>query len=131
MISVYLIVRFGEILLRGKLGLVFAGDLGSAMFLLETAFFVFPLAVLLSKQRRSNPRLLLFAAVSMLFAGSFYRLNAFLITYNPGAGYSYFPSFPELMVTLGLVAAEIMVFLFVIKKFPVMPREEHAATTTA
>ncbi|MES9943616.1 MAG: Ni/Fe-hydrogenase cytochrome b subunit [Candidatus Thiodiazotropha sp.] len=120
LISVYLLFRFGEILLNGKLGLIFAGDLSSLMFLLETALFVFPLVVLSSAKYRGHGPLLLWASVSMLFAGSLYRFNAFLITYDPGAGYSYFPSTPEIMVTAGMVALEIMVFLFVVKKFPVL-----------
>ncbi|PVV15181.1 MAG: Ni/Fe-hydrogenase cytochrome b subunit [gamma proteobacterium symbiont of Ctena orbiculata] len=120
LISVYLLFRFGEILVNGKLGLIFAGDLGSLMFLLETALFVFPLVVLSSAKYRGHGPLLLWASVSMLFAGSLYRFNAFLITYDPGPGYSYFPSTPEIMVTAGMVALEIMVFLFVVKKFPVL-----------
>ncbi|MCB1799037.1 MAG: Ni/Fe-hydrogenase cytochrome b subunit, partial [Gammaproteobacteria bacterium] len=35
LIAVYLAIRFGEILVRGKLGLIFAGDLASLMFLIE------------------------------------------------------------------------------------------------
>jgi Ni/Fe-hydrogenase subunit HybB-like protein len=31
------------------------------------------------------------------------------------------------MVTVGTVAAEIMAYLYFVKKFPVLPREEHAA----
>lgn len=131
LISVYLVFRFGEILVRGKLGLIFAGDFASLMFIIETALFAYPLAVLLSPRGRENARLLLFAAVSMLLAGSLYRFNAFLITMDPGPGYSYFPSLPEIMVTLGLVAIEIMIFLFVVKKFPVMPREERGAQSAA
>ena len=131
LISVYLLVRFGEILVRGKLGLVFGSGLASLMFLIETALFVYPLVVLLSPRRRSEPRSLLFAAVSMLLAGTLYRFNAFLITFDPGPGYSYFPALPEIMVTVGLVALEIMIFLFVVKRFPVLPREGHTATTHA
>ncbi|MDJ0740102.1 MAG: Ni/Fe-hydrogenase cytochrome b subunit [Gammaproteobacteria bacterium] len=131
LISVYLVFRFGELVVRGKLGLIFAGDFASLMFIIETALFAYPLAVLLSPRGRENARLLLFAAVSMLLAGSLYRFNAFLITMDPGPGYSYFPSLPEIMVTLGLVAIEIMIFLFVVKKFPVMPREERGAQSAA
>jgi Ni/Fe-hydrogenase subunit HybB-like protein len=126
LIAAYLVFRFGEILVNGKLGLIFAGDLGSLMFLLETALFVFPLAVLSSSKYRGHGPLLLWASVSMLFAGSLYRFNAFLITYDPGPGYSYFPSTPEIMVTAGMVALEIMVFLFVVKKFPVLHDAETA-----
>ncbi|MCP5426935.1 MAG: Ni/Fe-hydrogenase cytochrome b subunit [Chromatiaceae bacterium] len=124
LIAVYLVFRLGEVVVQGKLGLLFAGDLGSLLFLLETALFIYPLVVLLSPAARCNSRLLLWSAVSMLFAGSLYRLNAFLITYNPGPGYSYFPSVPEIMVTVGLVALEVMVFLYVVKRFPVLHREE-------
>jgi Ni/Fe-hydrogenase subunit HybB-like protein len=126
LISTYLVFRLGEILINGKLGLIFAGDLGSLMFLLETALFVFPLVVLSSAKYRGHGPMLLWASVSMLFAGSLYRFNAFLITYDPGPGYSYFPSVPEIMVTAGMVALEIMVFLFVVKKFPVLHNAKHA-----
>ncbi|MCU7847085.1 MAG: Ni/Fe-hydrogenase cytochrome b subunit [Candidatus Thiodiazotropha sp. (ex Lucinoma kastoroae)] len=120
LMGLYLIIRFVEIILRGKLGLIFAGDLGSWMFLLETTLFIFPLLVLLSPSLRQRGPYLLYAAVSMLFAGALYRFNAFLITYDPGPGYSYFPSVSEIMVTAGVVAIEIMAYLFLVKKFPVL-----------
>jgi Ni/Fe-hydrogenase subunit HybB-like protein len=126
LLAVYLVVRLAELVLRGKLGFAFAGDLPGNMFLLEMALFIFPLWVLLSPARRNSGRLLLFAAVSLLFAGALYRFNAFLIGYNPGPGYSYFPSVPELMVTVGIVAIEIMAYLVFVKKLPVLHSAEHA-----
>ena len=131
LIGTYLVIRFGELVVRQKLTLLLEGDLGSLMFLIETALFVYPLMVLLSPHGRESGRSLLYAAVSMLFAGALYRFNAFLITYDPGPGYSYFPALPEIMVTLGLVAIEIMVFLFIVKKFPVLHRDEQAGTNAA
>jgi len=125
LIAVYLLIRFGEIIVNGKLGLVFMGDWGSMWFLIETGLFVFPLAVLSSEKNRSNPKLLVWAALSMLLAGALYRLNAYLITFNPGPGYSYYPSMPELMVTVGMVAIEVMAYLFLVKQFPVLPRDAH------
>ena len=122
LIGAYLIIRFAELAVRGKLGLIFAGDLASLMFIIETALFVYPLVVLMSARARQNPATLLYAAVAMMFAGSLYRFNAFLITFNPGPGYSYFPAFPEIMVTIGIIAIEIMAFLFIVKTFPVLHR---------
>lgn len=122
MISGYLVVRLLELLINGKLGYAFAGDLAGNMFLLETALFIFPLVVLLSPDKRGNARTLLYAAVSLLFAGALYRFNAFLIGFNPGPGYSYFPSVPEIMVTVGIVAIEIMAYLVFVKKLPVLHR---------
>ncbi|MCW8975796.1 MAG: Ni/Fe-hydrogenase cytochrome b subunit, partial [Sedimenticola sp.] len=120
LISVFLVVRVLELVLNGKLGFAFAGDLAGNMFLLEMVLFIFPLVVMLSRGNRDNGRLLLFAAVSLLFAGALYRFNAFLIAFNPGPGYSYFPSVPEIMVTVGIVAIEIMAYLVFVKKLPVL-----------
>ncbi|MCW8847774.1 MAG: Ni/Fe-hydrogenase cytochrome b subunit [Sedimenticola sp.] len=126
LISVFLVVRVLELVLNGKLGFAFAGDLAGNMFLLEMVLFIFPLVVMLSRGNRDNGRLLLFAAVSLLFAGALYRFNAFLIAFNPGPGYSYFPSVPEIMVTVGIVAIEIMAYLVFVKKLPVLHSAEHA-----
>ncbi len=126
LIALYLAVRFIEIVVRGKLGLIFAGDLGSVMFLLETALFLFPLVVLISPRLRSDGAMLLWSAVAMLFAGSLYRFNAYLITFNPGPGYSYYPAMPEIMVTVGIVAVEIMAYLVLVKRLPVLHRVGHA-----
>ena len=126
LLALFLLVRVGEIVLRGKLGLAFAGDFNSAFFLLELGLFVLPLAVLLNQDARRDGRRLLIAAIAMLLAGSLYRFNAFLIGLDPGPGYAYFPSVPEIMVTVGIVAAEIMAYLVFVKKLPVLPRPEHA-----
>jgi Ni/Fe-hydrogenase subunit HybB-like protein len=127
LLAAFLLVRVIELAARGKLGLVAAGDFASSMFLLETALFAGPLAVLALPRLRRNGRLLLSAAVSMLLAGAIYRFNAFLITMDPGPGFSYFPSVPELMVTLSIIAIEVMAYLALVKLLPVLPKAEHAA----
>ena len=123
--AAFLLVRFAALLMAGKLGLIFAFDLASLMFLIETALFVYPVVVLLSPTRRAQGRPLLYAAVSLVLGGALYRFDAFIITFNPGAGYSYFPALPEILITVGMVAMEIMAFLFIIKQYPVLAREEH------
>lgn len=122
----FLAVRFVVLAIQGNLGLIFAGDLGTLMFLIETGLFIVPVLILLSPTWRQSGSKLLIAAVSMLFAGSLYRFNAFLITLDPGPGYSYYPSVPEMMVTLGIIAIEIMAYLVVVKILPVLHRAEHA-----
>ena len=123
--AAFLLVRFAALAMTGKLGLIFAFDLGSFMFLIETALFIYPVVILMSPTRRAQGRGLLYAAVSMMSAGALYRFDAFIITFNPGAGYSYFPALPEILITVGMVAMQIMAFLFIVKQFPVLAREEH------
>lgn len=116
----WLVVRFAELMLRGKLGHAFAPSGLAAAFWLETLLFALPLWVLLSPQRRRRAHLLLIAAVAMILAGAVYRVNAFLIAHVPPAGYHYFPSATELSLTIGLVALKILVFIIVVKRFPII-----------
>lgn len=126
LIVVYLVIRFGELLVRGKLGLAFAFDFAALMFWIETALFLVPLVVLSSPAKRNSGRSLLIAAVSMLFAGALWRFNAYLITFNPGPGYSYFPSVPEIMVTVGIVAFEVLAYIVLVRMLPVLHDPQHA-----
>ena len=60
------------------------------------------------------------ASVLMLLAGSLYRFNAYIVAYNPGPGWSYFLAVPELIITLGVVACELVVYIYVVKRFPIL-----------
>jgi Ni/Fe-hydrogenase subunit HybB-like protein len=131
LVLVYLVVRFVDLLLRGVLGQALDGTLQGNMFLLETALFVLPLMILGNRRWNQQGRMLLIAAVSLLLAGALYRFNAFLIGFDPGAGYIYFPSVKEIMVTIGVVAIEILGYLFFVKLFPVMPKHTVHGTAQA
>ncbi len=126
LLLVFLLVRLVVILMQGKLGLIFTADFASLMFIFETLLFIVPLIILLSPARRERGSQLLIAAVSLLMAGSLYRFDAFLLTFNPGPGFNYFPSVPEIVITLGVIAFEIMVYMLLVKILPVMHREQHA-----
>lgn len=125
-LAIFIVVRMAILIGQGKLGLLFAFDFASMMFWIEMIMFAIPLIILTSEKRRASGKQLLVAAVSMLLAGALYRFDAFLFTLNPGPGYSYFPSVPEIMVTLGIVAIEIMAYIVIVKMLPVMHKEEHA-----
>lgn len=122
----YLVVRFADLVLRGQLGLAFAGDLQGNMFWVETLLYAAPVVLLGMPRYRASLALLFAAAVSLLLAGALYRFNAFLIGFDPGPGFHYFPSVPEILVSLGLIAIEIAVYIYVVKRLPVLHRLETA-----
>ena len=126
MLAGFLIVRFAVLAFQGKLGLIFVGNFSSIVFIIETILFIVPIVLLSSPTARRNSGMLLIAAVSMLFAGAAYRFDAFLVTYNPGPGYSYFPSVPEIMITLSIIALELMLYLIFVKRLPVLHGPKHA-----
>jgi Ni/Fe-hydrogenase subunit HybB-like protein len=122
----YLLLRFGDLLWRGALGLAFVGDLDSYMFWFENLLFVIPILLLAKPANRNHPRLIFLSAVSLLLAGSIYRINTYIVGYHPFAGgtWHYFPSVGEIMVTVGIFSLEVMLYLIVVKTLPVLHRAE-------
>ena len=126
LLGVYLVIRFLDLIIRGALGQAFAFNVQSLMFWIENALFIYPLVILLSAENRTKARPLFLSALSILLAGLVYRFNAFLVGFDPGNGWHYFPSFSEIMITFGIISFEIMAYLYIVRKFPVLPKTEHA-----
>ena len=120
LLALFLVVRIGDLLARGQLGLAFTGNRYSILFLMEMALFAAPILILVSRRRCANARLRFLATISLLAAGSLYRMDAYLLAVNPGNGWVYFPSAPELMITVGVVCLEIVLYLIFIKTLPVL-----------
>ncbi|TRZ63843.1 MAG: Ni/Fe-hydrogenase cytochrome b subunit [Rhodocyclaceae bacterium] len=120
----YLIVRAGDLLVRGALPLAFDASLEALMFWLETACFVAPLVLIGSESNRRNPARLFLAGILLMLGGALLRLNGFLIGYETGDGFRYFPALPELMVTVGMFSVEVLGYIIITRRFPVLPREQ-------
>ena len=123
-LAAYLVVRLGDVVVRGALPRAFAVSLEALMFWIETACFVAPLFLIGKESDRRNPAKLFLAGVLLMLAGALLRLNGFLIGYETGDGFKYFPALPELMVTVGMFAVEVIGYIVITRRFPVLPREE-------
>ncbi len=123
-VAAYLVLRCADLLFRRAP--VFTSGFLSFMLILENLFYLVPVLIVVSPSLRSDIRFLFLASCSLLLAGSLYRFNGFLIGFNPGAGWHYFPAVPEILITLGLVAMELMAYLYFVKRFPVLPKAGHA-----
>ena len=67
-----------------------------------------------------------------LWAGALWRVDAYLTAFNAGDGWEYMPSFGEIMVTVGMAAAGMAVFILVSRLFPVVTlRDSHSKPTSA
>ena len=71
----------------------------------------------------------------VIFGVALNRINVFLIAYKPLYPVkTYFPSVFEIMVTIGLISALVLVYRFVVLNFPVItgdPAEESAQVRVA
>ena len=119
-ILLYPVLRIADLAWQGRLGMLFAFDIFSVMALLELTLAIVPGVLLMSPARRRSLGSLFRAAMLMMLAGGLYRFDSYLVAFRPGDNWSYFPSVPELLITIGLVAAEIMVYIVVIKVFPIL-----------
>ncbi|HBB5800881.1 TPA: Ni/Fe-hydrogenase cytochrome b subunit, partial [Escherichia coli] len=41
--------------------------------------------------------------------------------FNPGGGYAYFPTWEELLISIGFVAIEICAYIVLIRLLPILP----------
>ena len=122
----YLVVRVADLVLRGAIGAAFAANAEALMFWLEMLCFVVPAVILGSQTARHSAAKLFIGAVLLMLGGMLLRINGFLVGYETGEGWHYFPSFTELMVTVGLIAFEILAYIIIVRKFPVLPAAQPA-----
>ncbi len=124
----FLVLRFGDLAFRGKLALAFAFSRFALTFWIEIALTALPLVLLAPAARRRDPGNLFRAAMSMMLAGAVYRFNTYLVAYRPFDDVHYFPSVPELLITLGLVSLEIVGYVAIVKLFPIIGGAPERAT---
>jgi Ni/Fe-hydrogenase subunit HybB-like protein len=118
--AVFLVLRIADLVWRGQLAALFAFDLYSVFALIELGLFAAAPLMLLSERQRLNSANLFRTAVVLASAGGLYRINTFLIAFNPGSHWSYFPSVIETLVTVGLVAIEILGYIAIVRYFPIL-----------
>jgi Ni/Fe-hydrogenase subunit HybB-like protein len=115
----YLVLRFGDLAWRGQLGRIFTSRL-APFFWLEILLFVTAIVLVLRAPANANLGRLFRMGLLLMLAGGLYRFDTFLVAFDPGEGWSYFPAVPELLITLGFVAAEILLYLAAVKRFPIL-----------
>jgi Ni/Fe-hydrogenase subunit HybB-like protein len=129
-LGLYLLLKMGDMVVRGTYVYLLDGTAQSNAFLVELLLgVVVPWLMLLSPAvRRSRP--LLFSAAAMVVGGVLLnRVNVFVVGYRPPVSEAnYFPSVAEMLVTVGLVSALMLLYRFCVTYLPVLskPKEEVA-----
>lgn len=113
----WLALRLGDVLWRGALHST--RPMLLALFVLELTLFLLPSLLLLSPKSR-DPGVVFGSAAMLIAGGALYRFDVYLVSYSPRGMWSYFPSVQEILITVGLVAIELAVYIFIAKKFPIL-----------
>jgi Ni/Fe-hydrogenase subunit HybB-like protein len=115
----FVTIRFVDLAVRGRLGLTLQLDLHGIIFWIETVLWLLP-AVILFTARRVNLGNLFLGAMCIALAGGLYRFDTFLVAFQPGAGWHYFPSIQEMFISIGLIAMELALYVALVRKFPIL-----------
>jgi Ni/Fe-hydrogenase subunit HybB-like protein len=126
----YAALRVGDLAWRGELGAAVDGSFLGSLFLFELAVSAVIPAILLAipRVRASIPGVAT-AATLTVFGVIGYRFNLCIVAFERPELMSYFPTLAEVGVSLGIVAAAGLLFIFFVENLRVYP-EEHWETPT-
>jgi Ni/Fe-hydrogenase subunit HybB-like protein len=119
-LALFLAIRFIDIIASGKFLTMFTSGFYSVVFWIEIALFAVPVVMLLRARDRADFRTMLRASMFIMLAGAMYRFDAYIVAFNPGPNWSYFPTTLELLITLGVIAFEIFLYLVIVKRYPIL-----------
>ncbi len=119
-ILAFLALRFAGLFAADRLALTVRSGGYSFFFWAEALLFAAAASLFLQQGVRASAAAQLQAALLALAGGTLYRIDAFLTAYRPGQGWVYFPSFFEILITLGIVATETVAYVYLVRKYPVL-----------
>jgi len=119
-VALWLVLRLGDLALRGLLAESFSSGALSFWLWLEIALVAAALAMLLRRAKLVDAGWLFAAGLVTVVASTLYRFNSYLTAFNPGDQYSYFPTVPEILITVGMLAIELAAFIWLVKTFPIL-----------
>jgi Ni/Fe-hydrogenase subunit HybB-like protein len=121
---IYVALRLGDLALRHKLGLVLNGTWQANLFLFEIVLAaILPATLMAFRKIRTSAAGIGIASVLTLLGMIGYRFDLCIVAFARPDGVSYFPSWMEFAVTIGIVAVALLAFIFVIERFNVCDDE--------
>lgn len=116
---VYFILKVADLAVRGALSLAFAGTLEGNMFLLEMLVGVLiPVMICFSPWINKKNGILTFAGFTA-FGIVINRVNVVFVGMYNALGSGYVPSWIEWGISIGLLAAVILVYTYIVENFAI------------
>ncbi len=121
-LALQLVFRLGDLAARGVLARAWSVGREARLFQIELLLSsLLPLALFSSRRMRARPGAMFVAASASVAGFLLYRIDASGLAHVAFTGSSYFPSWTEFVVSLGIVAGAGLVFLAIEERFPVDP----------
>jgi Ni/Fe-hydrogenase subunit HybB-like protein len=126
-LGIYLVLKLGDLILRRDIGLIFTEFPQNLLWWAEIIIFaVLPIILLTNKNFRKSDGRLFFASCLVVFGLIFNRFNVSLLNMQIRPGYTYFPHWMEIALSVGLFADAFLIIWLAYKVLPMMQHEpEH------
>lgn len=135
-LAVYAVVKFGEIFIAGDAKYLFNSGMMSLLFWVEIIIgVVIPMILFSLKKVRQNANGLFIGAVILLIGMILNRFDVswFGVTHSDPLTYiptfmgkvTYFPTLPEVLISVGIFAFGVLAFGLAVKYLPVFEEEKH------
>lgn len=111
-------LRVVDMAIAGRLALAFSGK--GPFFLLEVLLNLAGALILLNGAWRTQAMWQMRAALLLVVGGAVFRVNTYLVAFSPGPQWHYFPAVPELLITFGIIALEVALYIAAVKTFPIL-----------
>jgi Ni/Fe-hydrogenase subunit HybB-like protein len=128
-LGIYLVLKIGDLLLAGEIGLIFSEGWLSLLFLEEIVIgVIMPMVLFGTRRVRENSSGLVWGAVCVFMGLAINRISVTLLALRPQAGAAYYsPHWMEFVVAFATISAGVLLFMMASRSLPVFP-EPRAAT---
>lgn len=128
-LMLHLVVRLQDLWAKVPLSLIFSPTVESFALMVEMGLFILPLVLMILYRNRMRPSVLFVSSLSTVFAVLVNRINVSLVGLARSSGFSYFPAWSEVWLSLFLVTCGFIVFVLCVKYLPIFPEEkDHLGT---
>lgn len=122
MLGIYLVLKVGDLLQAGEVGLMFSEGWLSLLFLAEMILGVIVPIVLFGIRRVRKSSTRFFWGAACVLAGlALNRTNVALLALDALPGATYFPHWMEIVIATAAIAAGILIFALAVRYLPVLP----------
>lgn len=117
---IYTLIRLGDLAMRGVLPMAWDGSWQGMLFIFELGVSaVIPATLLLFARVRSRLRGVGVCSAFTVLGMVLYRLDVSIVAFARPEGLGYFPSWEEFAVSVGIVSAFALVFIFFVENLRV------------
>ena len=124
LLTIYLILKIYDLFRLNLFSTLAAGTWESWLYILELLLTaVIPILLVMIKRSRLSPNGLVLAALSATIGLTLNRLDVGIIGYFRDAGIAYFPSLAEWFLSIGVIAAAALIFLFIVENYSIFDEQ--------